>query len=619
MGASEEEVVEVIHRTLVFFVSTRYTNRNFFPCTMHYVRFAKNYLLIALLLVAGWLLSTVTSPLVDETLIHGGATLLVFFEIIVILIFGFLAYELAKPTIIPSFVLAIFIGMLQRHALSPLTQNATILTILTTIGAAFILFGGGLETPFQRFRTLVGPILSIAFFGTLITAFLFSALTLTIGDSLGLPLTIGAVVLLGAALASTDPAAIIPSLKSVYFPNPRVKDIAVSESAINDVVGAVLTGVFLSVLGTAALAPTSLFETYGHLLTWETGQEVLWELTVGCVVGILAFFILHTWSKRKAILGEGGEADAALFMAIPLLAYLVATFLHGSGFLAVFIAGLLFQLEDHVSHVSHYFNHTIEGLMKPLIFMLLGASVDIQALAASAGPGIILGLLFMFVVRPIAVFATLLPFVRGKHKMSIRELLFLSFVRETGVIPAVLLMGLSLSGIPGTETIVPIGIWIILLTLVLQPPFTPLVARLLKIAKDAPPFPERSKRGPVAVLCSRGLSFKDRLATVVDWAVQHHVQNIAVLHCPENKYSETFIKWIKDQADDLFEKINKARVKDGEKKLHFEFIGHPGLLQDNIRTLVEQEPVSIIFVGEKMLDYRLQDVKHLRVPFVFLP
>lgn len=579
---------------------------------------AKNYALIVLLLLAGWITSRSSSELINGNLSHGGETLLVFFEVIVILVFGFLAYEFAKPTVIPSFVLAIFIGMLQRSALSPITENPTTLAVLTTTGAAFILFGGGLDTPFGRFRKIIGPILSIAFLGTIVTAFTLSFAFEHVAAWNGATVSIAAVVLFGAALASTDPAAIIPSFKALVFPKPRVKDIAISESALNDVIGAVLTLTFLGVVRATPDLP-SIVAAYGHLLTPSIGLGVLREIIIGCLVGGVGFAILHAWSRWKATLGESGEADAALFMAVPLLTYLVATLLHGNPFLAVFVAGLLFQLEEHVSHVEHYFAHTIEGLMKPLIFMLLGASVDVSQLLSVAPLGITMGIIFMFIVRPLAVFITLAPFMPGKHKLTVKELLFLSFVRETGVIPAVLLMGLAASGIAGAETVVLTGLWVILLTLIVQPPLTPFVAKALGIAKDASAFPKRHAKGPIAVLCSRGRSFVRRMPAVIEWADQHGVHNIVLLHCPEEKHSPDYVTEIKVHAEALFKKINAARVEDGGKEFHFEFLGRPGLLQDNIHALVKEDEVAIIFVGDKMLDYRLDDVKRLRVPFVFVP
>jgi NhaP-type Na+/H+ or K+/H+ antiporter len=587
-------------------------SRNWFPAGP-----AKNYALVALLLLAGWLLSKFTGGLI-HTFDESAATLVVFFEVVVILVFGFLAYECAKPTVIPSFVLAIFIGMLQRESLAPLVNDGPMLGVLTTTGAAFILFGGGLDTPFGRFRQTVGPILSIAFLGTLVTALMLSYSFQYVAAWQGYTVSIGAIVLLGAALASTDPAAIIPSLKSLVFPKPRVKDIAIGESAINDVVGAVLTLTFLAVLG-AASAPASIAEVYGHLLTAHIGLDVARQIAVGCLVGVVGFAILHFWSAWKASADEGGEADAALFMAVPLVTYLVATLLLGNGFLAVFVAGLLFQCEEHFAHVERYFANTIEGLMKPLIFMLLGATVDVHQLLGVAPLGIAMGAIFMFVVRPLAVFLTLVPFMGGKHKIALNELLFLSFVRETGVIPAVLLMGLSASGIEGTDTVVLVGLWIILLTLIVQPPLTPFVAKRLGVATDASAFPKRHAKGPIAVLCSRGKTFDRRMPAVIEWADQHGVHNVTLLHCPEEKYSPEFIEEIDAKAAALFGSSNAARVAQGKKQLHFELLDRPGPLQDNIQALVEQDEVAIIFVGDKMLDYRLDDVKKLRVPFVFVP
>jgi NhaP-type Na+/H+ or K+/H+ antiporter len=586
------------------------------------VRFARNYLLIALLIGLAWILSPLTEKLVGENIAHMGGnaqTLLAFFEAIVVLVFGFLTYELAKPTVLPSFVLTIFIGMLERSTLMPLISNPATLGVLTTLGAALILFGGGLETPFHRFKKLIIPILSIAFLGTIITAVLLSVGYVQIASHFAVAPAIGAAVLLGAALASTDPAAIIPSLKILLFRNPRPKDIAISESAINDVVGAVLTGVFLSLL-LGGMVPASIGELYRTVLSAQHGIEVLKELAIGCAVGIVGFGILHFWSKWKSKMEGGGEADAALFLAVPLMMYVIATMLHGSGFLAVFIAGLLFELEDHVSHVTHYFNHTIEGFMKPLIFMLLGASVDIHALLSIAPLGITIGVFFILIVRPIAVFATLSPFLWiGKSRMNVRELLFLSFVRETGVIPAVLLMGIGISGIPGTETVVLVGLWIILLTLIIQPPLTPLVAKLLRVAETAPPFPLRKSKGPTAVLCSRGDSYMGRIDAVIAWADLHSVQSVSLLHCPEGKYSDAYIRNTEHAAMGLFAKLNEVRERENKTKLVFEFIGRPGLLHDNIEAMVAEGNVSIVFVGSKMLDYRMEDVKRLQVPFVFLP
>ncbi len=583
---------------------------------------AKNYTMLAALLLASWAFSLLSGRFMPGLFAHAGANgglLLAMFELTLILILGFLAYEIAKPTIIPSFVLAIFIGMLLKSSFQVIVDNALLLNILATLGGIFILFGGGLDTPFARFRSLIGPILSVAFVGLLVTSVLFSWFLSGISTSMGIAIPVGAVVILGAALASTDPAAIIPSLKVLLFRNPRSKYIAVSESAVTDVTGPVLTMVFLGIFAAGHSAPGSISEAYAHLFSFEVGIETLLELGIGCIVGVGGFLILHFWSHSKAKAATGGEADSALFLAVPLLCFTAAMLAGGSGFLAVFISSLLFHLEEHFQHVEHYFNHTIEGFMKPLIFMLLGAVVDFQELLSIAPLGIAMGLLFMFVVRPIAIFLAVGPFVFTRQRMTVKELLFLSFVRETGVIPAVLLLGLKVSGIEGAETVVSIGLWVILLTLVVQPPLTPWVARTLGIAEVMPPFPATAHKGPVAVLCSRGDSFVTRLDTVVEWCRKHAVKSILLLHCPESKYSEHYIGQVQTKAEAQFIDINRQLEESGDKPMDFEFIGRQGLLQNNIEQLLsENNDVSIVFVGAKMLDYRLEDVKRLQAPFVFI-
>lgn len=581
----------------------------------------RNYALIALLLAASWLFAAgPTNALIESALLkHGsnGPMLLIFIEMSIVAVFGFLAYELAKPTIIPSFVLAIFVGMLQHQNLNALVSDSQTLTILTTLGAIFILFGGGLDTPFTRFRKLIGPILSIAFLGTIVTAFLFSVGLTSVSNAMSISIPLSATILVGAALASTDPAAIIPSFKCLTFKQPRVKYIAISESALNDVIGAVLTGAFLSVIANHP-DTTSLVQTYGKLLTAETGLEILFEIIIGVAVGVGGFLVLQIWNRWKAGHEASGEADAALFLAVPLICFTGAVAMGGNGFLAVFVSSLMFNLEERMQHVEHYFNHTIEGFMKPLIFMLLGAAVNVDDLLQVTSIGVAMGLLFIFVIRPIVVFFTLSPFMTGKHRFTLQELFFLSFVRETGVIPAVLLIGLKVSGIPGAETVVAIGLWVILLTLIIQPPLTPLVAKMLKIASRTGALAASVHHEPIAVLCSRGNSYERRLQDVANWAQVHGLSHVSLLHCPEDKFTPAVVKSTRKRAETIFNDMNERFKEQGQKQLVFEFISREGSLQDNIESLVSQSDVSIIFVGKGMLDYRMDDVKRIPVPFVFL-
>ena len=124
------------------------------------------------------------------------------------------------------------------------------------------------------------------------------------------------------------------------------------------------------------------------------------------------------------------------------------------------------------------------GVAKPVIFVLVGALVDIHQLVAYAPIGIVAGLVFMFLVRPLMVFLMLSPYrlMRGARGLSLNELVFISFVRETGAIPAVLLVSAVAHATFPIAGLVEIGMWVILLTLILAPPVTPFVARRLGLA-----------------------------------------------------------------------------------------------------------------------------------------
>jgi len=120
-----------------------------------------NYSLIGAMLALSWFLSSHLGGAITNRF-HGvaeyGGTLLVLCTIVIVFSLGFVIYELAKPTPIPSFVLAVFFGMVSKDILSVVTESPTSLTTLIVIGAVLILFGGGLDTPFTKFKTLHRPV-----------------------------------------------------------------------------------------------------------------------------------------------------------------------------------------------------------------------------------------------------------------------------------------------------------------------------------------------------------------------------------------------------------------------------------------------------------------------------
>lgn len=564
------------------------------------------------------------SPGLFEFLHHSSDAhlLIAFLSISVVCVLSFAAFHFSEGTPLPSFVAAIFFGMAGKSLLEPITHQEATLAAIVGFGATLILFSGGLETPFTSFRKLLVKILSLSFFGLFLTAFLFSWAVFEIGVWAGVSVPVTVAVLLGAVLASTDPAAIIPVLRQLRFKNRETKDIIISESAVTDVTGTLLTLVFLGVIGGAG-AFTSINGGYGTLFTSTTGWILLEQISYGVLFGVFGYGLLIALTKFKSLHVQEYEADAAFFVGVPVIIFTIAVALGGSGYLAAFIAGLLYVITKHLHTTERFFNHVIEGFLKPTIFILLGALVDVQSLWETAVVGILAGLVFMVVIRPLAVFLTLGPFsFFGKDRFTVRELMFISFVRETGAIPAVLLVTIVSSGITGLDNIVPIGMWVILLTLVIQPALTPLVARLLKVATpmtDEGAIELHHLVKPVVVLGSRGSSYVERLPQVVAWAVRHNIDQVMLLHCLEDQYTPEREIAIRMESDRVFKKCNEARAAKGEPEVDFHYVSRTGMLQENIAALAkENESISAIFVGRRILDFRLEEIKQLRVPLFFI-
>ncbi len=548
------------------------------------------------------------------------ALIIDFFIIACIFVLSFIVFYISSGTSLPPFVVAIFFGITAHPFLSPLASRHEGLEIIVSFGATLILFGGGLETPFQNFRKLFWKITSLSFLGLLLTAFLFSYILIWLGKIIGIDSPVAVAIVLGAVLASTDPAAIIPVLKDLKFHKRSTKDIIISESAMTDVTGTLLTVVFLSLL-VAGVHFVSVGDGYTLLWSKITGAILLKQLFFGLLFGVLGYAALEVLTHFKTRHDAEYEVDAAFFFFVPIFIASLAFAFGGSGYLAAFIAGLFFSLTERLHETEHFFNHTVDGFLKPTIFLLLGALVEPSNLITYAPIGILSAGVFMFIIRPIAVFLTLGPFsFFGKEKLNIRELLFISFVRETGAIPAVLLVTVVSLGFASMEALVPIGMWVILSTLIVQPPLTPLVAKWLGVATPitSEDFYVNGSKDSFVVLASRGHSFLKRIGRAVEWADAHNIHRLILLHCPEDAYSKAFEEEIGALFVNEMESLNAKRREQAKKIVQYKYLPRKGFLEKNIEIISRQNNVTAIFVGKRMLDYRLEQVKKLSAALVFL-
>ena len=237
----------------------------------------------------------------------------------------------------------------------------------------------------------------------------------------------------------------------------------VSESAFNDSMSAIITFALLGVvLGTGG--GFSLGRIAGSLVA-----NALIGVVAGAVLGYLAALLIA--HERFGFLLE--YTPLVTLMAV-VAAYLSAETLNASGFMAVFVFGIIlgnkrsfgFRLEKGEQERLADFVGTTALIMRMFIFILLGSQVSFSLVGRYLGRDILLVLVFIFIARPITVFVCALPDRRAKW--SLRELLFMCWTRETGVIPGALAGILVVMKVPGAEIIASVTFLAILLTILMQ-------------------------------------------------------------------------------------------------------------------------------------------------------
>jgi NhaP-type Na+/H+ or K+/H+ antiporter len=386
---------------------------------------------------------------------------------------------LAEGTVFPSFTLQLLIGIVLHDALAPIAPQIMLPVVVCTALAAIILKGGGDEVDRRDFIKIAFPTMMIAVVGYLITFFVMFPVLMLLG------LNGKTAALLAAILGSTDPAALIPTLKRVIFKDEfkRLSSIAIAESALNDAVGAI----FVAAVASMILAGTSVDSLGGLIAGLASAENMLHlggQFLFGTIAGVIGWGAMYAYEIYKSRDNERdvGETtyDFAVVLAIPLVTFLLAQAIHGNGFLAAFVAGLL----ANYNHGKEYFHTTlhtmeiqIESIAKPTIFMMVGPFVALGDLWDTALLGLGVSLVFMLVARPVAVMLSLLP-----TNLGMKDKLFLSIVRETGVIPVVLAV-ITVAQFPELTLLMPLTAWVVIWTLSLLPAITPWWTRKLGLVQ----------------------------------------------------------------------------------------------------------------------------------------
>ncbi len=384
---------------------------------------------------------------------------------------GFVAQKCKIPDVAVFLIVGIAIGP-QALGLINIKADSALYQIILLFGASYILFDGGASLRFNILKRVWITIVVISTVGVLITGAVTGFAAHVV---LGLPWIVA--LLLGAALASTDPATLVPIFRQIRI-RDRVAQTVMSESAFNDAMGAIVT------FGVLAVAMGS-----GEFSLTASAVDLFKQAFVGIIAGaalgyLAALLIAH---ERWAFLSE--YAPVVTLVAV-IGAYFAADGLQASGFMAVFVFGIMIgnkesfgfkmlpgeaqQLDDYVM--------TTAFIVRLFIFILLGSQVDFHLMSQYWLGGVIVVAVLMLVARPLTVFLCALPDRRAKWTFN--EMLFMCWTRETGVIPAALaglLLGMKA---PGASVIASVTFIAILMTILIQAPTTKWLGRKLGLLEE---------------------------------------------------------------------------------------------------------------------------------------
>ncbi len=370
---------------------------------------------------------------------------------------GILASKFKVPDVVVFLLVGIGLGP-EMAGMIDVKADSTFNQLILIFGSCYILW-----ITIMAIST-IGVVITVA-----ITGFAANLI-------LGLPLITA--LLFGAVIASTDPATLVPVFKQVRIKD-RVAQTVMSESAFNDAMGAIVTFALLGVI----------MGTGGEFSLSRAAIDLVSNALIGVVVGgvlgyAAAFLIAH---EKFSFLLE--YAPLVTLMSVAG-AYMSAENFHASGFMAVFVFGIIlgnkdalgFEMGPQEGEKLDDFILTTSLIMRMFIFILLGSQVSFIMMGKYLWSGVALVAVLMLIARPAAVFCCALPDRRSKWGLN--EMLFMCWTRETGVIPGALAGILVGMKVPGAEVIASLTFITILMTIIIQATTTRWLAGKLGLLLD---------------------------------------------------------------------------------------------------------------------------------------
>ncbi|CBV42566.1 potassium/proton antiporter [Halomonas elongata] len=388
-----------------------------------------------------------------------------------------LASRLSTLVGVPLLLIFLGLGMLagEEGVLGIQFDDYALAFVIGHLALAMILLDGGLRTRLKTFRVGFKPALSLATLGVLLTSGLVGGIAMLVFD-----LTPLQGLLVGAIVGSTDAAAVFSMLggRGINL-NERVGATLEIESGTNDPMA-----IFLTLM----LVETLAGDIGG---VWETGLFFVQQFGLGIVIGIGAGWVagrLLSWLDLEPGL------YSLLALALGFCVFGVTSALGGSGFLAIYLTGLMIGNRPgrHLNFILPV-HDGLAWLSQIGLFLVLGLLVTPSEMLEYAFPATLVALALIFVARPLAVLISIKPFFRFRW----REVVFIAWVGLRGAVPIVLAIFPVIGGVENASLYFNVAFAVVLLSLLIQGGTLPWMARRMRVL--LPPMVTPNRRGPLGI------------------------------------------------------------------------------------------------------------------------
>lgn len=383
-----------------------------------------------------------------------------------------LSFRIGAPLLLVFLCIGLIAG---EDGLGLTFDDASLATLIGSVALAVILFESGFETPLSAYRLAAVPAITAATLGVLLTAGLLGVMAVAI---LGLPWLQG--MLLGALVASTDAAAVFFLLRvGGIRVRDRVRSTLEIESGTNDPMAIFLTLTLVDII--LLLQQDPGLKGGAPALALDLAIRFAVQMGGGLVGGFIGGRLLR-WAVNRLRLEPG--LTAVFTVTGALLIFALTSLLGASGFLAAYVAGLTVGAGRlHGATTLKRFHDGLTWLGQMVMFVTLGLLATPSQFPAVLLPGVALGLLLIFVVRPLAIWLCLAPF-----RFSREEVTFLAWVGLRGAVSILLAILPILNGLPMAQTLFNVTFLIVIVSLLVQGwTIRPIARRLGLIVPGAGP------------------------------------------------------------------------------------------------------------------------------------